>query len=504
MIQANGMKPTTNELLDQKPPASIEAEMAVLGGVLNDPSRIEEISHLGAGEFHDDRCQRVFRAAHVIHGRGQRIDLTLLRAQLDVQGDGEITAAFLAELIRMPGLAVNVPHYASILTELSKRRKIILTATELLRDAYNGVESATLLEQAFGNFDAIGSGLADGISPVDVAALHDAHPRLAEYLIDGLLRRGETMNIIAAPKVGKSWLTYSLALAIVTGELWLGQFQCRAGRVLTIDNELHPATLAHRVRVAADGAAVREDEYRGRWDVLSLRGRLMDLPAIASTLEKIKPGTYDAIILDAFYRALPDGVNENDNASMAGLYNLIDRSAGRLNVSWINVHHSSKGSQATKEVTDIGAGAGAQSRAADTHLVLRPHEEQSCFVLDAVVRSFAPVDPLPLRWAFPCWRPATELDPALVKGRGTRAEEKQNENDKKGVEQILNKLRSGPATVRALRAGKMGLDRCKRLLDRLEEEGRIKWEEAVVSRNRCRLYSMKQGVNDEYARREAG
>ena len=33
-------------------------------------------------------------------------------------------------------------------------------------------------------------------------------------LIHGLLREGETMNVIAAPKTGKSWLVLNLALAM--------------------------------------------------------------------------------------------------------------------------------------------------------------------------------------------------------------------------------------------------------------------------------------------------
>jgi RecA-family ATPase len=67
-------------------------------------------------------------------------------------------------------------------------------------------------------------------------------------------------------------------------------------------------------------------------------------------------------------------VSENDNASMAAVYNAIDRYADRLGCCFVAIHHASKGSQAEKSVTDVGAGAGSMSRAADTHLILRPHE----------------------------------------------------------------------------------------------------------------------------------
>jgi hypothetical protein len=37
-------------------------------------------------------------------------------------------------------------------------------------------------------------------------------------------------------------------------------------------------------------------------------------------------------------------------------------------------------------------------------------------VLDAAVRSFAPISPLALRWAFPCWTPDHSLAPDALRG----------------------------------------------------------------------------------------
>jgi hypothetical protein len=76
------------------------------------------------------------------------------------------------------------------------------------------------------------------------------------------------------------------------------------------------------------------------------------------------------------------------------------------------MHHSSKGNQSGKSITDVSAGAGSQSRATDTHLVLRPHEEKDVVVLDATVRSWPPIEPRCLRWTFPVWTPDDTLDPA--------------------------------------------------------------------------------------------
>ena len=55
------------------------------------------------------------------------------------------------------------------------------------------------------------------------------HTALRPPLVHGLLRLGETMNVIAPPKNKKSWLTNDLALSIVTGKDWLGFRTKKAG-----------------------------------------------------------------------------------------------------------------------------------------------------------------------------------------------------------------------------------------------------------------------------------
>jgi RecA-family ATPase len=333
--------------------------------------------------------------------------------------------------------------------------------------------------------------------PIQIARLVADHPQLHEPVIDGLLRRGETGNIIADPKRGKSWLAYGMALAVCVGDKWLGTFPCRLGRVLLIDNELHRETLAHRIPVAAEGLAIRQDEYVDNLEVLCLRGQLLDLYGIARALEAIEPGAYDLVILDALYRSLPIGTSENDNAAMSMLFNTIDKLTARLGCAWVNIHHASKGSQATKAVTDVGAGAGAQSRAADCHLILREHEEKGGVVLESVVRSFKPVEPISLRWAFPVWQRDDGLDPTAIKGRSSKAEERQNEKDRDGCYKLIEALRPKSATARDLR-GKTGLskDRTDRLLELLESKGNVKWKMTKRRGNPCRLYTLIEDQSD--------
>ena len=50
------------------------------------------------------------------------------------------------------------------------------------------------------------------------------HPaKLRECVIEGLARRGEVVNAVAATKIGKSWLALGLLFCGATGGDWLGR-----------------------------------------------------------------------------------------------------------------------------------------------------------------------------------------------------------------------------------------------------------------------------------------
>jgi hypothetical protein len=260
-----------------------------------------------------------------------------------------------------------------------------------------------------------------------VRSLMKLYPALRPPVVHGLLRRGETMNIIAPPKTGKSWLVTDLGIALATGRTWLGQFDTERGDVLILDNELHGETSAARIPKVAAARGVIVDQFADHLYVENLRGKLRDVFNLRTYFESLQPGQFKAIILDAFYRFLPRDTDENDNATMAAIYSHLDLYADRLGCCFILIHHSSKGTQADKSVTDVGAGAGSQSRATDTHLILRQHEQDGVVVLDAAVRSWAPVVPKCLRWEFPIWTPETGLDPSQLRrpGRQTKRAEEQ-------------------------------------------------------------------------------
>jgi len=313
---------------------------------------------------------------------------------------------------------------------------------------------------------------------------------LAPPVIAGILRKSETANFIAASKVGKSWAVYGLGLSIATGRPWLGRFGTFRGRVLIIDNELHKGTLTSRISTVATEMGIPRGEYTENLDVVSLRGRLMDIESIGPLISKIEQDHYSLIVVDAWYRMFPPGISENDNAAMAQLYNLIDKYAESTGAAWLLIHHASKGEQGEKRVTDVGSGAGSQSRAADTHMILREHKEDGHAVLAAAVRSFESPEPVVLKWNYPLWCVADHLDAKFL---ATSQDKQQASRDAEGIEIIRNSLKNNDEamSVRPLAAASgIGRERCERLLNVMHHNGEVIAFEADYRGRRVTKYNL--------------
>jgi len=337
-----------------------------------------------------------------------------------------------------------------------------------------GVDDFTEQDDIDGRFAGIGESEGNYSrpsfpTPLSIAELRDAHPTLREPVIEGLLRRGETAGIHAKSKVGKSWLAYLIGLSVASGYYLFGRHRCRQGPVLLVDYELHPENLAHRIPTVVQAMHLQEYDINETFDVVSMRGQGGTIDTLWLFFDSLQK-QYSLIILDPLYRILPGGTSENDNAAMAQVFNLIDNYAAKTGSAILFIHHQSKGDQSGKDVVDVGSGAGSIARAVDGHIVLRPHEEEGCVVMDAALRSFAPIEPVVLRWEFPLWRLDEELDPTALKKPKSARDQRQNGMDEEGRASVLSTLSGGPRTRRSIRTElSMGAKRVDRLIEQLVE-----------------------------------
>lgn len=297
--------------------------------------------------------------------------------------------------------------------------------------------------------------------------LIEAFPVLGEPVIHGFARRGEVMNLISSTKCGKTFLVYFTLLSLASGRDWFGHKVSRRYRVLLLDNELKPKDIAFRLRVVAEAMGLKDHEWRDRMKVIACRGRGIDVTHLWQIAEELHgSGAPEVVAVDSLYRFTPAGSNENDNSSMTAVMEQLIRFADELDAMVLVVHHSTKGDQSERSVTDVGSGAGSVSRAADTHLILRGHKEDGCVVMEARTRTFVEPEPTVLRWGFPLWSVDPDLSPREL--RSPRQEKKDAEDQTAAeelAEAVARIVREGKkATQSALmEATGMRRDRVKRL-----------------------------------------
>lgn len=254
------------------------------------------------------------------------------------------------------------------------------------------------------------------LEPVNFADLLAENPQRGPAIIDGLLRTGAVGTLIGGSKTRKSWLVAWLIAAALTGGEWLGHPVAKC-RVLVIDGELTRATILFRLRKVFEALGIPNDAGAGL-DLYDLRGHTKDAGLALNYVRSKGPGHWGLIVLDPLYTLYPPDprFSENDNAAMRRLFDDIISLAGATDAAVLTVHHLSKGSQAEKGLTDLGAGAGAIARAGDAHLALRPHRDPDHVVFDGVVRDFPEISPSVWRFSFPLYHAAPELDPLDLAG----------------------------------------------------------------------------------------
>jgi replicative DNA helicase len=135
------------------PPHSIEAEQAVLGGLMLDNTTWDQVAdRLDENDFYRNDHRLIFRAIRCQAENSQPFDLLTLAEWLEDHKQLEEAGSFayLGVLARDTPSAANVRAYADIIRERAIRRELIRTATEIADSSYDpkGRDSRELLDEA--------------------------------------------------------------------------------------------------------------------------------------------------------------------------------------------------------------------------------------------------------------------------------------------------------------------------------------------------------------------
>jgi replicative DNA helicase len=221
------------------PPHALDAERAVLGALLLEPSAYESVVDEGLrpDDFYRPTHGTIFRAIQDLHAAAEPIDtLTVVdellrRGQLEAVGG----AAAVSQLEAMLPTAAHVGAYARLVREKATLRHLIEAATSIVQSAYRQDKRVLeIIDEAERDILAISEGHAKrGIVPMRelveraTKQLEKAYENKSAITgvatgfrdLDGItsgLQPGELIIIAARPSMGKTAFTLNLASHVAT------------------------------------------------------------------------------------------------------------------------------------------------------------------------------------------------------------------------------------------------------------------------------------------------
>lgn len=391
-----------------------QSERALIGALLQEHDRVFPICQsagITVASFTDSTCIQTWVAMEKLRAGGKIVDLATVPDAMD--GDAGENQNALGECVSECPTVEHAAYYAEQLCEAERGRAFDVA----LKDAQERRARGGALEDIARDLGAVleaAGGQSKGgpqiVSAADFAAAKRAEPI---QIVHGVLRAGQIGILSASSKAGKTWALLAAAFAVATVGRWFG-WPTAQGRVLYINAELPDYDLESRLKVLADALGL--DGQPDGLDVWHLRGRSLTIPQLLPAIlrRQRERGPYALILPDPLYR-FGQGRDECDNAVQALTMGELGELAERTAAAVLAAHHFSKGNKSQTEQLDRASGAGMFARAPDAVLTLTSHEETDCYTLEATCRSFAKPDKVVVRWQYPSWTVADELDPEQLK-----------------------------------------------------------------------------------------
>jgi replicative DNA helicase len=258
-------------------PASVQAEMAVLGALLANNKAAEFCRDLREEHFHDPINGRIFAAAMRRIDAGLRTDTVLLKADFENSGilDAVGGTAYLASLLTAM-VSLQIGGYADLIKTTWVRRQIIERCQQAIDTAYGiGPDTPDALAQvgrAADDILALAEAGGEGVMTLDQAmqaAIDDMERVRAANGLPGIstgfrclderwggLEPGCQYIVAARPGLGKSSLVHQIAVHVAR----------MGGGVYEASQEMTGRSLGKRTLAAAAGVSLMAIQ-RGRTTV---------------------------------------------------------------------------------------------------------------------------------------------------------------------------------------------------------------------------------------------
>ncbi len=208
------------------PPADVQAERAVLAVAMQSLGAYREAAGvITPGDFYSPANGALWALLDELHTGGKPLDpMTVLLAAREhpdpairrfVADDG----GYLAGLVTEAGVIPSVGYYCEVVADLAVQRRIIETGTRVAQRAYErGADTVELLDWAHEQLNtARDSRQGVRLLTEPIAEFMARRPEEPDWIIPGILARGDRAVFTGSGGIGKSTLCRQIAVTAAAG-----------------------------------------------------------------------------------------------------------------------------------------------------------------------------------------------------------------------------------------------------------------------------------------------
>lgn len=346
------------------PPHDTAAEESLLGAMLLGQAAVDvAVELLDPEDFYTPKHGVIFAAMVALAERGEPGDAVSVAAELRDRGDdGQISTADLVTLQTGAPVVSNAARYARIIVEQSRRRRMAELASELMNDALSGgKDAAELADLVKVRLEMLDVHAADEM-PHGLTTIEQFLDRPAEahapWVIDGLIKVGWRVMMVADEGAGKTVLMRQLAMCASAGihPLTYEEVEPVTSLIVDLENpdESIDLTCAPLAAQMADRAGARYDAQRAwLWhrpqgiDLRSRQGR----GQLERVLREVNP---DLVCIGPLYKMYRQVAREDEALAAVETQNVLDDMRIRHSFGLIIEAHAPHGESGKRRLRVAG------------------------------------------------------------------------------------------------------------------------------------------------------
>lgn len=350
---------------DRTPPHDDAAERAVLGACMLSPAALKQTNErLVSSHFYKPEHELLHDAFLALSKNQRPVDPVTVNAYLQERGTLNRVggAGYLHSLIADTPVAANADYWAAIVADRARRRQAITCTTAAITELYSSEDTAEdVIDRTADTITRLryaDTGDTDTVLTLDEFC--DQTLPAEDWVVEGLLSRGDRLVLTGIEGLGKSTLMRQVAVCAAAG---IQPFTLRpqpAQTVLVVDAE-NPArimirrfndlrTAAHRRGMTIPTGRLWIDRRPDGLDLAETRDRRW----LTRRVETINP---DLLVIGPAYKLYIGGDNKREEDLARQVTSVLDAIREQTGCALVLEHHSPHAAPTTRQrpVRPIGS-----------------------------------------------------------------------------------------------------------------------------------------------------